>query len=137
MTKRYFYTDALAAAWMAKHFGVKFVDIYYPDPLAVYDICDFVVNTADGPYDNIDKKFYLHPDSLAILEPQAGDVAECAGFTWADSSLGFVVEDQYGDNNNQREHYYLIPIENIAGGNRYKIILRNGKAFFTPEVEEV
>jgi hypothetical protein len=70
MTKRYFYTDPLAAAWMAKHFGMRFTDEGW-------------LNTAEVDYQHtgveripLDIKTYIHPDSLHLLEPQVGDKDE-------------------------------------------------------------
>jgi len=58
-----YYTDPLAAAWMTKHFGMKFsTDSKFAAndrPIAI-----------DDKYD----KFYIHPDSLHLLEPQYNDI---------------------------------------------------------------
>jgi hypothetical protein len=78
--KRYFYRDPLAAAWMAKHFGMKFTDaegerifarmgrnLYRKERRPAetgrfYEVAVFV------------DKVYIHPDSLPLLEPQENDV---------------------------------------------------------------
>ena len=69
--RRYFYTDPLAAAWMAKHFGMEF---------------DWFSDQGNGPvaqtpesiahdilYPGTGGRYYIHPDSLHLLEPQARD----------------------------------------------------------------
>src|SRR5258708_34729609 len=70
MTKCYFYTDLLAAAWMAKHFGM-FLTL---PTLKSFDYANQKgfkwESIAHGPYS---EKYYVHPDSLHALEPQVGD----------------------------------------------------------------
>jgi hypothetical protein len=80
---RYFYTDPLAAAWMAKRFGMRF-DVDMEDVLlAVYhfhrqqtqhlDISPELQNisvTVTG------RKIFVHPGSLHLLEPKVGDLLE-------------------------------------------------------------
>jgi hypothetical protein len=64
-TKRFFYTDPLAAAWQAKHFGMYFLADRRSRRMtrAVLRIA----GSTNG-------QFYIHPDSLRMLEPQVGDV---------------------------------------------------------------
>jgi hypothetical protein len=84
MTKRFFYTDPLAAAWMAKHFGMKLVCLHrneddgvdadhvgtpYPFEHAILD-AEMWEDAIRGTCRNI----YVHPDSLPLLEPQIGDL---------------------------------------------------------------
>lgn len=107
MTKRYYYTDPLAAAWMAKYFQMEF--------------------TADSPMHcwsteirlPLDE-YYIHPDSEHILEPQTGDL---------------VALDLLGDTSAMTlklgSNFYM----EAARSNKCKIIQRNGKAFHWPEVE--
>src|SRR5262245_10400180 len=68
--RRYFYTDSLAAAWMAKHFRMKIetggkaanVEAAYttfPEVLLMEEFRG--------------KRLYVHPDSLRLLDPQEGD----------------------------------------------------------------
>jgi hypothetical protein len=114
--KRYFYTDPLAAAWMAKHFGMRFLR---PDGSTVnlshsswerkgHDgMISFVA--VPEPADSI------HPDSLHLLEPQVGDI--CI--------------------NDDAEYNPGAPFRDV--GNTWEpfhIIQRNGKAFHRPEQEE-
>lgn len=61
---RYFYTDPLAAAWMAKHHGMKFEggDSYISAIEAAHtmDVLERI-------------PFYIHPDSVSLLKPKIGD----------------------------------------------------------------
>lgn len=65
---RYLYTDPLAAAWMAKQFGMRFCDrtgfSVSADPSMWY--------MADRHH--IAGSLYVHPDSLHLLEPQQDDL---------------------------------------------------------------
>lgn len=62
--KSYFYTDPLAAAWMAKHFGMQF------------DSCPSNSHfTPEGaPLSFYPSQYIVHPDSLHLLEPQPDDI---------------------------------------------------------------
>jgi hypothetical protein len=64
---RYFYTDPLAAAWMAKHFGMRFVNTNNGADIGLGDI---ITHAQTGNYCHIN----IHPDSLPLLTPMAGDV---------------------------------------------------------------
>lgn len=126
---RYYYKDALAAAWMAKHFGMKFG----------LENCGKIewncIGTLDSPWtpledwkDIIDpisahEKLYIHPDSLHLLEPQDGDYAENRAGNLC--SLGGGAEIEVGEEREVRRRK-----------NGYKIIQRNGVPFHWPEVEE-
>jgi hypothetical protein len=86
---RAYYIDPLAAAWMAKHFGMIFVHHYagwLPTPFlndgrpgGAYLPEWFNRGLRDYPDHGKDTrgnqiKFYIHPDSMHLLEPQEGDV---------------------------------------------------------------
>src|SRR4051794_7466770 len=64
VSRRYFYTDPLAAAWMARHFGMRYQAL--PSHITSYDFIEGSLDGGDGPY-------IIHPDSLHLLEPQIGD----------------------------------------------------------------
>lgn len=77
---RYFYTDPLAAAWMAKHFGMKLrVDAdsnggYMIDAGARFIDCgDTFRELWERDFSSLGK-MYVHPDSLHLLDPQLGDI---------------------------------------------------------------
>jgi hypothetical protein len=63
---RLFYSDPLAAAWMAKHFGMKFQNQNNGAEITGQDI---VEHAATGNTCRIN----IHPDSLSLLEPRVGD----------------------------------------------------------------
>lgn len=115
---KYYYTDALASAWMAKHFGMKFVgygrlDLKHEIPLAAH--------FAGGLLPD-DAKFYIHPDSLHLLEPHIGDV--CRTNKKLDTGFDDVIliEDKSELN-----------VYNDVDG--FRIIQRNGLSFMWPEHE--
>lgn len=56
---RFYYTDPLAAAWMAKHFGMWFTRESFHITL-----CDIL----DSIYEADPAKCYIHPDSMRLLE---------------------------------------------------------------------
>lgn len=64
----YYYTDPLAAAWMAKYFKIKFI--------------------VD------EKKYYIHPESLHILKPQENDIFL---FLWYDNPMIVKSDEAYKD----------------------------------------
>ena len=83
MSKRYFYTDPLAAAWMAKQFGMRVVHPYVAasgNP----EMWDSDTHSFEGFVSEFPggSRLYLHPDSLPLLEPQIGDRDE-DGFIYA------------------------------------------------------
>lgn len=63
---RWYYDDALAAAWMAKHFEMKFEA---PDDGPPLDLLGVILCADMGM-----ERFDIHPDSLYLLEPQDGDL---------------------------------------------------------------
>jgi hypothetical protein len=136
MTRR-FYTDPLEAAWMAKHFGMRF-EILKPRLPIDADVREvpycsggFIgVTTWDGdkmlgsrPH-HPDEVLYIHPDSLCLLEPQTGDIGEEGGFTFKYG--GFI-----GGWNNGNWDKPVYPDRAAA----VRIIQRNGLAFHWPESE--
>jgi hypothetical protein len=116
MTKRFFYTDPLAAIWMAKHFGMMFTDdsIWgYQPGKSIIDLLDSVMK---GP---VEAKIYTHPDSLTLLEPQVDDCCE-----WIGSP--------------DKRHYSEFCEEDNDFGGRIeclRIVARNGIPFMWPESE--
>src|ERR1700753_338061 len=89
---RYFYTDPLAAAWMAKHFKMKLESRHTDEQMSDYDIpeserwfdwfdscvvdgCEIeMVRDAVRYIENASGKIYIHPDSVHLLEAVAGDL---------------------------------------------------------------
>lgn len=145
---KYYYTDPLAAAWMGKHFGMRF-------------------DTEIEPYlylhgeDNV--PYYIHPDSLQILEPEVGDLIganrlkpsdfkieeaklyskilmhDCARLPEYKYSGGFIIPPGYFyqeliETEERADWIFEDGFENYM--DCYKIIQRNGIAFMWPEGEE-
>lgn len=61
---KYFYTDPLAAAWMAKHFGME------------YDFSEHKFYGWTTEHQLPLEKYYIHPDSLHLLKLQIGDLVQ-------------------------------------------------------------
>lgn len=134
--ERYFYTDPLAAAWMAKHFGMQiFAPVFAAGtgkysqsrtPLPVWcwarkiEQAELAKNT-DG------ERYYIHPDSLHLLEPRVGDVVQFTACDYANQpglQQSRVWWKPYLDK-------WSLPQD--AGNIR--IIQRDGKPFHWPEKE--
>lgn len=105
---RYFYTDPLAAAWMAENFGMLFIPSdENEEKVTVFGKFVFPCRA------------YIHPDSLHLLEPQTGDACS---YPVTDPNYFFKYE----------------PSHPIADSDMdAKIIQRNGLPFMWPEKEEV
>lgn len=116
---RYFYDDPLAAAWMAKHFGMRFTGIIPPPPV-----------TYSFKHDDVSPLFqriYIHPDSLALLEPQLHDLVDFGwihpcGQSFHEISLMHTTFDAFCD-------------ESTCDYDSHRIIQRNGLAFMWPKEE--
>lgn len=128
---RYYYTDPLAAAWMAKHFGFTYVA---PDGEPAMGIEGVWLCAELGL-----TRFYIHPDSVGLLEPREGDVIDmrpdgfCHIFLPDNDYDG--LDTQHGD---IAEHFTSnatmkgdVPMIETD----WKIIQRNGIPFHWPEVE--
>lgn len=128
---RYFYKDPLAAAWMMKHFGVTY---YVPD---VHGFAS-VTEIEDLQLQALDKKFYIHPDSLHLLEPQVGDAIEPSSSVMGIYKIGNAIMVDRTINAIPHIAYMdlktVMSIEKKWGKN--KIIQRNGIPFMWPESEE-
>lgn len=131
MIKRlYYYTCPIKALYMIKEFGVEFECKYYPEDIgddqfydfqhqSLYDI-EKIGDLFDTDFGHVDK-IYVKQESEEIFEPINGDI----GIDIKDFHIHL-----YGD----RWHYYIAGIPRMALGN-IEIVLRNGKHFFAPEVE--
>lgn len=125
MTEKYFYTDPLAAAWMAKHFGMKLLsgtDLHgLVDAGARFIDCDDTFRELWQHDFSYLGNLYIHPDSLPLLESRLGDVL----YTRINSGA-VSVEEFLSDERASQTGPYLIS----RGG---RIIQRNGIPFFWPE----
>jgi hypothetical protein len=65
---RFFYTAPLAAAWMAKHFGMEFL---LEGGVEVDDAGEFAYFNS-----SFHGKLYVHPDSLPLLRVRKDDIVQ-------------------------------------------------------------
>ena len=127
---RYFYTDPLAAAWMAKHFGMRFGFYDERSDFREYE----VPITGEDDFWRADRgRFYIHHHSLPLLEPRPGDFGmDCVG----NPSEG-VIPCRYVHSRGvpqwiaYTQHNWGQPTGEV------KIIQRDGKPFHFPEREAV
>lgn len=140
---KYYYDDALKAAWMILNHSIRLIDgisemenfqISSKRELGteIYTIkmpCEYGWTNARGAFVRHNKP-YVHPDCYEMLKPQIGDLVELN----APDELIFIVHGL-------REDCSYIPLLDDRYGRGYKyelksIIQRNGIAFFMPKVEE-
>lgn len=154
---RYYYTDPIAAAWMAKHFGMKFdilpTQLAYPSEYDEHQIkrMNTISGIAEIPYDwedpinyisivtirDIDSSFlrtewrkrlyYVHPDSLHLLVPQEKD----EGTSVIGDQCIFINGKWCVDNPDIEGNYYY-----SGEPDEGRIDRRNGVSFMWPEMEE-
>lgn len=75
MTKRFFYADPLAAAWMAKHHTMRFTYLGIISERAYEAGLSAIESHISLKHLQIlDGRFYVHPASLPLLEPCGGDI---------------------------------------------------------------
>lgn len=123
---RWYYTDPLAAAWMAKHFGMRFsgafADGFFEIEARKSPLCSMGEWFPKGDDFEYYGLYYIHPDSLHLLEPKEGDVVEVAsnpsGY-FSSYSSGMFDNQPYSE----RDEFF-------------KIIQRNGLPFMWPEQEK-
>ncbi|WP_020473650.1 hypothetical protein [Zavarzinella formosa] len=145
MTRRYFYTDPMAAAWMNQHHKVR-VDLLEPanNTIAASDDAIFTGGDQFIDMEYLDLlrwamedcaawKFQIHPESLHLLEPQIHDVV----------SYLFTSEPDYFASAAKRTKMHLKSVTkgklfSLKARNMTKlqIIQRCGKPFIWPESEE-
>lgn len=126
---RYFYTDPLAAAWMQKHFGMRFEDDILQQSKDS-ELLSAVSSLAVGEAVKYLSKIYIHPDSVSLLEPMEWDVGvDCrhgGGYMGYMDLLKF------------RSPYWVYEINGNNIGEKIKkvkIIQRHGGVFIYPESE--
>lgn len=130
---RYYYTDPLAAAWMAKQYGMQFEPRekswnkieHWTSLIAELEDCHSIEE------DRARGKYYIHPDSLPLLEPNIGDLV-----IFLNARTTHIVSDVCSF----ASGYKTISVQD-KDNNFYpeelKIIQRNNIAFIWPEREEV
>lgn len=146
--RRYYYTDPIAAAYMHMEYNVAIeaennCNSPFRVPIKDWCVIDGIASEARflelGVRSDLFKgntwvsastshKFYIHPDSLHILEPQVGDVIETYDKRTSIPKVGGALKRVRGVN--FAEHLFA------AQGVNGRIIQRNGKPFFWPECEE-
>lgn len=137
---RYYYTDPLAAAWMARHHGMNLYlgnlengdfDAYGPRrPHMLVE--DWEYRNNPNTFLEPVSRVYIHPDSLRLLEPQVGDKLEYGDCdpkhvltVWSDKDFragAHKISESYA-------------VELHDNGTLGRIIQRNGVAFHWPEKE--
>lgn len=135
MLKMY-YTDQIAAAYMAREFGVKFEE-------------SISFLTAQGWQDQLRDlhpeklmdddfapslgRYYIHPDSLPIFEPMVGDLV-----TAKNDFVQYVafVEKEGLAKCNYHQPMVILKQDGQCPFKVTSIIQREGKPFFWPEVEQ-
>ena len=115
---RYFYTDPLAGAWMAEHFGMRF-KLWTWNNLAFQFLPDRVGIEHDT------SKLHIHPDSVHLMEPKEGDLVYHRGMYGRFDHCGQICVESEA-------------VETICyslHSDDFRIIQRNGIAFHCPESE--
>lgn len=134
---RYYYTDPLEAAYMAREFGVRFYtddeDVPEPDREFGWEKCRSRDKLADfeGYYSNLCEanKLLIHPDSYHIFEPIAGDWLNVSSDSMQGYHLFDDTDDYDGKSIYSKHRGSFCPVSNL------KIIQRDNKPFFWPEEE--
>lgn len=149
MSIRYFYDDPLAAAWMAKHFDMKFIAYHTDEQMSEYDLAESQRNfdwfdscIVDGWSHDVDTvsdaikwieeasgKIYLSEDSVKLLEPVPTEETE-------DS---YIERDLCLTQRGKRKFYgtYHECLGFNFGESPIIIIQRNNKPFIWPKREVV
>jgi len=156
-----YYDDALKAAWMAREFDV---DIYVPEHRWFKDewhysaigLCHELIE--EDKMNGRHLRYYVHPDSLPIFEPQVGDwlveysqiepellrtVSYCVTLDAYTYEPQVALQEGFRTNCGTLDkpsgysfggHQWIMK-DYKPDYSRYKILQRNGKPFFAPEVE--
>ena len=141
--KLFYYTSQNAAAWMAETFGMKIAlrDDHAPDKLVLGEdgqVVNYAQEIMDCKRDGWCDKFYVHPDSLHLLEPQYGDIitlneiqSDYNGYDYKPDILYRTYEDGlYGTDS-------YCCTKDVQQERSMKILRRDFKSFHWPESEVV
>lgn len=129
MSKRYYYTDPLAAAWMTRHFSMGLI-INNSNGLKMPSLDFNWFSLSEADIKKYGLKYQVHHASLPLLDPQVGDlglfVSEENG-EYFDNIVSFCKnrKDWARHDGREMDESWFI-----------KIIQRNGIPFMWPEVEE-
>lgn len=142
MTKRYYYTDPLKAAWMCQNFNFKIT-------APVNNICsaDYEQSRQSIPMwlwgryiekyaqRKNDFKYHIMDNCHELLKPQIGDYGGNGDYSGIvnrvdKDGVGIILPYPHGSSRVHSTLEYSFPIEEFI------LEKRNGKAFFTCECEE-
>lgn len=124
-----FYSDPRIVSYMKKEFGVNCHCLYTEEEREEYDEAEesYPFEHTEAGFDTWEevitatcRRAYVDDDSLHIFEPKRGDV--CSG---VDGNRVWIMNDYQKDKNGKYCFFYI--------GD--KIIQRDNKHFFMPEVE--
>lgn len=115
---KYYYKDPLAAAYMAREFGIKLYWLNKKGAKREPQSHKTVLGYAYEANLELPDRFYIHPDSHHIFEPIVCDVGVDDNGTPVEYAAGAWVGDG-----------------SPVGVEPVRIIQRNGRPFFWPEVE--
>ena len=119
-----YYTDPLAAAWMAKYFGMKF-DAEIPmrlDAGYINYVQDYSYETLRFYQREVSDRMYIHSESLHLLKPREGDL-------W----IGKETQEQ----NQLLRCIYITDLGKFSLHMSDMILIqRNGTPFHWPEIED-
>jgi hypothetical protein len=128
--KQYFYTDPLAAAWMAKHFGMEFLDEETNPDLPYKVTYDLMIEGGDL-YRPL-RQYIIHTGSMHLLEARIGDVWQettHAGVVTAGVVLAVdrnVITVRVPERHNGKHHFCCPTSLGL-------VIQRDGLPFFWPD----
>jgi hypothetical protein len=137
--KRIFYTDPLAAAWMAKHFGMKFADGEGRTASVWYD--------TDGVFVSWDsiipiERAYIHPDSRPLLDPCVGDILRLYFYSPEEDDKHGAVMTGFYAGGREAITWFRAPKDggiekqlHKIDDHQWRIIQRQGTSFHWPESE--
>ncbi len=121
--KKLYYTDPLAAAYMAREFGVKYENCTFDTKITSFrEISKGLIKGREIDWFD---RYYIHPDSYHIFEPQGIDLIEV------------ITPENYPHHALQVHlmYYRGRGYRAIQDNESVKIIQRNNKPFFWPEEE--
>lgn len=130
---RYYYSCPLQAAYMAKEFGMRILATHHGEQIDTHGNCIAYCEHEFG----WESPFYIRPDSQHLLHPKRGDLV-LATYT-KESSFVYrhvtMVCDRYYLVGGFPDQYGYPDYINNGDRKILKVIQRNGKPFFWPEVE--
>jgi hypothetical protein len=141
---KYYYNDALIAAWMAINFNVMFTkeiiagmaqSIHHHDSPVDYDIVIKIAKNRkwDKRQSRYKIPYYIHPDCYEMLKPQVGDLIEYS----AHKTEYIAGRDRIHHEASMDGFISLVDFNKYWGDKELApIIQRNEKAFFMPEISE-